>query len=94
MSFRAAVARVHLLDSVPLFKEARQMSEPVPHDRSDEVSDELRDTRDEAARIAERAKNEAAEGIDRAEDGVSDVADKVSDTVEDMIPGDSDRDGH
>jgi gas vesicle protein len=79
---------------VLLFKEARQMSEPVPHDRSDEVSDELRDTRDDASRAVDRTKDEVAEGADRVKDGVSDVADKVSDTVEDMIPGDSDRDGH
>jgi hypothetical protein len=33
------------------------MSETVPHDRSDEVSDELRDTRDDASRAADRTKS-------------------------------------
>ena len=67
----------------------------VPHDHpGDEVSDELRDTRDDASRAADHAEDEVAEGADRVKDGVADAADKVLDAIEDMIPGDSDRDGH
>jgi hypothetical protein len=63
------------------------MSETTPNDRTDDVSDELRDTGDDVSRGADRAKDEVAEGADRVKDGVRDAADKVSDTVEDMIPG-------
>jgi len=70
------------------------MSETVPHDKTDGVADDVRDSGDEASARAERAKNEAGDGIDRVKDEARDAADEVSDAVEDMIPGDSDRDGH
>ena len=70
------------------------MSETIPHDQTDGVTDDVRDARNEASRTADHAKNEAAEGVDRAKEGAGDVADKVSDAVEDLIPGDRDRDRH
>jgi hypothetical protein len=93
-SLRHEDSPVHTFDTSYFPEEARQMSETVSHDQTDEVTDEAREARDEASRTAERAKSEAAEGVDRVKDGAGDAADKVSDVVEDMIPGDSDRDGH
>jgi hypothetical protein len=74
--------------------EESEMTDTVPHDKTEDLSDEVRDARDEASRVAERAKNETREGADRVKDDADDVADKVSDAVEDVIPGDSDHDGH
>jgi hypothetical protein len=85
---------VHMFDQPPTITGGLEMTDTVPHDKSEELSDEVRDARDEAARVAERAKNEAGDGADRAKADAEDVADKVSDAVEDLIPGDSDRDGH
>ena len=64
------------------------------YDKTDALSDDALDDRNDMTGAAERAKNEAAEGVDRAEDEADNLGDKASDAVEDMIPGDSDRDGH
>ena len=62
------------------------------YNKTDELSDEALDTRNDMSGAAERAKDETKEGYDRAKDEAG--AGKVSDAVEDVIPGDSDRDGH